>query len=352
MNARIKVKFISKNPIQTFHFTKLAPPNEQIDYCFDPHARDYDCLVVYDDLPKKPKQRLSNNEERLACARARTILLTYEPASIKFYGTDYIRQFGRLLTSHTPKDLPHPHRFDMPPVGRWYYGDENNIVSPKQLPQKTHNLSLFMSNKTGAHSLHGLRYNFLFQLKDMLKEDIAIFGWDYKRVDKKAAGLDEYCYSIAVENHIGPHHWTEKLSDCFLGYCLPFYDGCTNAEDYFPPESFIRIDMRDAEAACDIIKKAITNKAYEKRLPALIEARRRVIEEHSLPAFLDRHITQLMQETTHSNPMKNEVIYSRIRILQKKPTAALRFFIENNARKGQYRTYWRDYIAGRDKCGL
>ena len=50
---------------------------------------------------------------------------------------------------------------------------------------------------------------------------------------------------IAVENHIAPHHWTEKLSDSFLGYCLPFYIGCPNAADYFPEQSFIGLDIED-----------------------------------------------------------------------------------------------------------
>lgn len=94
----------------------------------------------------------------------------------------------------------------------------------------------------------------------------------------------------AIENYVGPHHWTEKLADAFLGLTLPFYCGCSNAADYFPPESFIPIDMKDPVGAANIIRQAIANREYEKRLPAIIEARRRVMFEHNLFAVVSREI--------------------------------------------------------------
>ncbi|MFN3875524.1 MAG: hypothetical protein ACK4L7_06395, partial [Flavobacteriales bacterium] len=38
---------------------------------------------------------------------------------------------------------------------------------------------------------------------------------------------------------------------------LPFYYGCPNVEDYFPPESFIRIDIREPEAALAAMRAAL-----------------------------------------------------------------------------------------------
>ena len=46
--------------------------------------------------------------EELACPQSQTILLTYEPSSVKFYGRDYVNQFGSVLTSHEPEILKHP----------------------------------------------------------------------------------------------------------------------------------------------------------------------------------------------------------------------------------------------------
>ena len=83
-------------------------------------------------------------------------------------------------------------------------------------------------------------------------------------------------YHIAIENHIAPHHWTEKLADVFLGHSLPFYHGCPNAADYFPADSFIPIDIHQPERVLEIIRQAIDRGEYERRLPAIVESRRRV----------------------------------------------------------------------------
>ena len=98
---------------------------------------------------------------------------------------------------------------------------------------------------------------------------------------------------MAIENFIGPHHWTEKLADAFLGLALPFYCGCPNATDYFPAESFIPVDLKDPQGGARIIRDAISNNEYEKRLPAIIEARRRVLFEYNLFAVISREIEKL-----------------------------------------------------------
>jgi hypothetical protein len=126
--------------------------------------------------------------------------------------------------------------------------------------------------------------------------ELDAFGRETARpLDDKAECLRDYRYHVAVENFVGEHHWTEKLADPFLGLALPFYYGCPNAEAYFPADSFIRIDIRDPAGALRIIRTAIANKEYEKRLPALLEARRRVMFEHNLFAVAAREITRLHQ---------------------------------------------------------
>ena len=62
-------------------------------------------------------------------------------------------------------------------------------------------------------------------------------------------------------------------------------------EDYFPKESFIPIDIRDTQASLKIIK-AIAMARMKKRLPAIIEARRRIIEDYNLGNMLGRRILE------------------------------------------------------------
>ena len=67
--------------------------------------------------------------------------------------------------------------------------------------------------------------------------------------------------------------------DIYIGYAAPFYYGCPNAADYYPPESFISIDINDVQRSCDIIRWTIANNEYQDCLPYVIEARRRVLEK-------------------------------------------------------------------------
>jgi hypothetical protein len=151
------------------------------------------------------------------------------------------------------------------------------------------------SPKAMRHTLHRRRARFMHWLVAHMPE-LDAFGRETARpLDDKADCLRDYRYHVAVENFVGEHHWTEKLADPFLGLALPFYYGCPNAEAYFPADSFIRIDIGDPAGALRIIRSAIANKEYEKRLPALLEARRRVMFEHNLFAVAAREITRLHQ---------------------------------------------------------
>ena len=92
---------------------------------------------------------------------------------------------------------------------------------------------MVFSPKRMRHTLHHHRFNFMRDLMQLLPE-MHVYGRGARALDDKADALDAYRYHVAIENYIGPHHWTEKLSDAFLGLTLPFYAGCPNATDYFP----------------------------------------------------------------------------------------------------------------------
>ena len=105
----IRVKFLSRLP--TAQWLHQLPHGESqwgnCQFVFDPQARDYDWLVVYDDIPELPGLERHRAQEVLACPREHTLLVTTEPSSIKIYGDDYTRQFGAVLTSQAAWALPH-----------------------------------------------------------------------------------------------------------------------------------------------------------------------------------------------------------------------------------------------------
>lgn len=295
---RIRVKFLSRIKLPDGNlgrdflrrFPNRIPTFGRCDFLFDAAARDYDWLVIYDDLDRAVPR------EPLACPPQNTLLLTGEPSSITVYGRAFLRQFGHVLTSQEPWALRHPGVIRRQAGLLWYYGGKRDRGSFDTLaaatpPQKTKLLSTVCSTKAMKHTLHSLRLEFTLGLKAALPE-LEVFGYGMGRLDDKADALDAYKYHLAIENHSSEHHWTEKLADAYLGYCLPLYFGCTNLDAYFPRESYIWIDIRDPARARAEIERVIHSDEYERRLPAIIEARRRVLHEYATFPQLARLIEE------------------------------------------------------------
>lgn len=326
--SKIKVKVCTLNPLLWLRqFPNGVPVWGDCEFIFDPSVRDYDWFVVYNDLPAP------HLEEVLACPQRNSFLITTEPPSIKSYGNNFTRQFGSVLTSQPEWALPHGDRIFSQPALQWFYGwgkdklrTYDDILSSSAL-EKDKIISTVCSNKKQRHTLHNKRYQFTQDLKQKLPE-LDVFGHGVRDMDDKAEALDQYRYHIAIENYLGEHHWTEKLADSFLALSLPFYFGCPDASDYFPEESFISIDIFDLEGAYEIIQRAIRDNEYQRRLPYLLEARRRVLEEYNLSAVLSREIEA--RHTEQSGSSSGAIIASRRQLRKNNPAVAVRDFIEKS----------------------
>ncbi len=340
----IIVKFTARMPVeiakQRFfrHFPENNPVWGRCRFIFDIDLNNYDWLVVYHDLYR---QKDSPKSEILQCPQQNTILVTTEPSTITVYGTDYLRQFGTVLTSQEPWAISHPNPVFHQPGLMWYYGcnldtgemRSYDVIKAMKPPEKTRLLSTVCSSRKGRLTLHSKRYDFTELLQQRIPE-LDRFGHGVNPMSDKAEVLDPYKYHLTVENHVYPHHITEKLPDAFLGYTLPFYHGCNNAKDYFPVESFIPIDIAYLDKTVDIIKSTIANNEYEDRLPYIIEARRRVLEDNNLFAVLEREI--LKQEKQPRNNTKGGIIMNRQEIRIKKPLAGIRSVFEKVITKGRH----------------
>lgn len=305
----INVKFLAKTPpdqdtaLWLSLFPKRLPQIGDVYFHFDLDYRDYDWLVVYEGLPPLAGEKKINRREKLACPRENTLLITTEPSSIRIDGPYFLRQFGHVLTAKNPKLVKHPKQIFQTPPLRWFYGrpmseedthylDVDSFNACLPIP-KNHDLSTVCSNKRMSHTVHAQRYNCIMELKKRLGDELHLFGRGINPISNKAEAMDEFRYHIAVENHIEPHHWTEKITDCFLAYCLPFYYGPPNIADYFPADAVIPIDIFDIDSAEHIIRTSITQGLYEKRLPALHEARNRVLNDYNLVNVIARLVTEL-----------------------------------------------------------
>jgi hypothetical protein len=328
-------------------FPGLFPQWGNCIFDFDVDCTEYDWLVVYQDLPPSGE---FFTEEKLLCPRENTLLITGEPSSITVFGKDYLKQFGAIITFQEPWAMRHPNVIYHHPGLIWHYGlpfedgpyitwDQMDQMAP---PQKTKLLSTVCSQRTGNVTLHSTRVDFTWRLKDEIPE-MDIYGHGVNPMNDKAEVLDPYQFHIAVENHVYNHHLTEKLPDAFLGYTLPFYHGAPNTEDYFPKESFIPIDINDYKRTCEIIKSHLANNEYKDRLPYIIEARRRVLEEQNLFGILSSNIAE--QDKKISKRTMGKVIRNRSTMRIKNPLAGLRSLSEKVATK----TYHRVTFKSRNK---
>lgn len=327
----IRVKFLSKaaslNP--TAFLPRYLPNGERqlggIEWIFQQDCSKYDWLVVYDDLPLATGGGNSQWEEKLACPRENTLFITAEPSTIKVYGKAFLAQFGHVLTSQESWAIPHPNPIFAQCGLLWFYGKSHQQASADFPTQKSLNFSTVCSSKQQSHTLHSLRHEFTRRLKNEIPE-LEVFGHGHRFVQSKVEALDPFRYHLAIENHYATHHWTEKLADTFLGGCLPFYFGCPNVVDYFPEESLIPLDIRDFGESLEIIQKTMRDNAYGKRLSAIREARRLVLEEYALFPMLSHLIPGLHQSP--KKPLAKETILSRHAWRKKHLIKALAYGLE------------------------
>lgn len=314
-------------------------------FVFGPKVQDYDWLVVYEDLV---------GPETLPCPPGQTLLVTTEPSSIKTYGRAFLDQFGVVLTSQELWALQHPQVVRSQPGLKWFYGWPLNHreahrrtydeIAAGPPVEKSKVISTLCSEKKQNHTLHRARHRFTHQLKAALPE-LDLFGWGNKELVDKADGIDPYRYHLAIENHRAPHHWTEKLADAFLGLSLPFYAGCPNVFDYFPEESLIQLDLDDVGGAIQTIKKAIADNEYAKRLPAIREARRRVLTQYNFFAVVSALI-----EAHHPAPSPEPVgqmVYPRRMARRQSLRHAAQYAWENLLLKSRGR--WIRWSASRQR---
>lgn len=124
-----------------------------------------------------------------------------------------------------------------------------------------------------------LRMNF----KDFLMEkglNLRLFGKGFQEVNDKFDSLFPSRYALAIENFCHKDYWSEKIVDSLLSFCLPFYWGAPNLEEFLPEKSFVRIDITKPKEALQIILTTMSNNEWEKRLEYIDEARKLILSKY------------------------------------------------------------------------
>lgn len=196
-----------------------------------------------------------------------------------------------------------------PPVLDWWVGRSHNDLSKLTPPKKTHDISAIASTKAAIEG-HRRRSEFVTLLEREFPE-IQVFGQGRPRELKdKWDGLAPFRYSVAIENTSKTDYWSEKVADCFLTYTVPLYFGATNIDEYFPKDSFIWLPLDNPDEALATIRDTLTNDDWESRLPALQDARRRVLNDYSFGAQIMGRIRSEREQILLA-PYRTQVVHGR-----------------------------------------
>jgi hypothetical protein len=189
----------------------------------------------------------------------------------------------------------------------WHVGKSYDQLLVEPPGTKTANLC-WITSAAGVLPGHRRRLAFLDRMRASGVE-FNLFGRGFTPIDDKWDVLSTHRYGLAVENHSGPDYWTEKIADCYLAWTMPLYYGAANIDKYFPPESYVWIDIEDPSTP-KRIAEIIRGRLAERNRDAIAEARRRVLEEHQLFPRVSRLIAEDALPGSERTPVKVSLPYN------------------------------------------
>jgi len=121
-------------------------------------------------------------------------------------------------------------------------------------------------------------------LKQHFGDAVDLFGFGHRPLPDKAAALDEYIFSVVIENVASPHYISEKLTDCLLGASVPIYSGASLASEYLdwhiPEIPF----GADPDLVIKLVKKIIATFDYSES--KILKARNRVLRHLNVLEYM------------------------------------------------------------------
>lgn len=155
-------------------------------------------------------------------------------------------------------------------------------------PQKPKLISCVVSAKRLSPG-HAWRMDLAQALKKYFGNEIDLWGFGWNPILDKREAIDPYKFSIAIENDLSDHYWTEKLSDAILGYSIPIYSGASKVQNDFSGEIPQIRYATDIDFAINSIKKII-DKEYNNT--DLIDNRKQILFKHNLFYLLESLIRE------------------------------------------------------------
>jgi hypothetical protein len=136
-----------------------------------------------------------------------------------------------------------------PAMGSW--------VKDPVITNKTKPVSMICSKKTMTAG-HIVRLAYAEKFKDKLD----LYGRGFNEIKDKEEGLQDYMFSVAIENGICYSYFTEKILDCFAMGVIPIYLGAPDIGDYFNTDGIIQLTE-------DFDLSSLNKDLYESKIDAI-----------------------------------------------------------------------------------
>ena len=190
-------------------------------------------------------------------------------------------------------------------------------VSDYKIHDKQKLISFISSAKRMCYG-HEIRHSLLEKIKNRTKKETAIDvyggaigtsfgikhgchlpGYPGNAWHDKSLALNDYMFSIAMENDVYDTYFTEKLTDCFATGTIPLYYGPRSIDEYFNTDGIIFLEGSTDEMY-NIISQ-ISPSMYVNRLDAIKDNFERVKNMQSA----DDMLYEKIKEVDKTNELKD-----------------------------------------------
>lgn len=140
---------------------------------------------------------------------------------------------------------------------KWIFAMGTWIKNP-EIHKKNKILSMITSNKVGTE-----QQRFRFDFATNNRGNFDIYGRGFNEITDKEEGLNDYMFSICIENDTFDTYFTEKILDCFATGTIPVYKGTKKIKEHFNGEGILFLD--------DIDINKLTPELYYSKMKAIRE---------------------------------------------------------------------------------
>lgn len=204
------------------------------------------------------------------------------PNQLEFVKTNYneLKKIYKKIFTHVTDVVSLDDCFEYcPPAANMTW------IKNRGIHKKTKLVSMISSGKNFCKG-----HDFRNKMMDNFKQSnypIDYYGRLFNPFKVKEDVLNDYYFSITIENEKYSNYYTEKLMDCFATGTVPIYHGTPDLPKMFNPEGVIVLDE-------NFDFNMLTPDLYYKKLDAIKENYNLCISHKSADDFIYEKVTQLV----------------------------------------------------------